>query len=102
MEFVESDQLFRVLSLKDDVKSTGLTVLGEYFSFDLLVKLLEKLGWQEDVLESKKHLNYEILTLQSKRLFNRINHYLDSKKLDLVNDLLKGILKIQVVKTKSK
>lgn len=59
----------------------------------MLSGLLEKLGWVEDDPESKKHLNYKVLNLQSKRIFNRLNAYCESKGVS-VETLFQSIKKI--------
>jgi len=67
----------------------------------MLVKIIEKLGWDEDYPESKKHLNYKGLNLQSIRIFNRINKYLEDHK-ETDEKVFKSVISIQSVKTKTK
>jgi hypothetical protein len=76
MEFVKTSELLAAFNLVD---STGLVskILGQYFRYTFLLSVLEKLGWSEDAPESKKHLNYSILNLKSKRILNRLNAFLD-------------------------
>ncbi|TNV85398.1 hypothetical protein FGO68_gene15267 [Halteria grandinella] len=101
MEFIAVKTILEVLKVTDDGEHTAEKILGEYVRFDLVCQLCEKLGWQEDMPESKKHLNYKVLNLQSKRILNRLNAYTDSKDVT-VEALFQSIKKIQVVKTKSK
>ena len=61
-EFVKSEQLLQEFNIQDK-SGLVLKVLGEYFNFDLLVQIIDKLGYDEDIPESKKHLNYKILNL---------------------------------------
>ena len=75
--------------------------MGEYLNFDMLVQIIEKLGCEEDYPESKKHLNYKALNLQSKRIFNRINKYLADHK-ETEDKIFKSVISIQTVKTKTK
>ena len=56
-EFVKSEELLEEFNIQDK-SGLILKVLGEYFNFDLLVSILDKLGFDEDIPESKKHLNY--------------------------------------------
>lgn len=67
----------------------------------MLVQIIEKLGCEEDFPESKKHLNYKALNLQSKRIFNRINKYLADHK-ESEDKVFKSVVSIQTVKTKTK
>ena len=46
---------------------------------------------REDIPKSKKHLNYEMLDLKSKRIFNRLFKYLFDHKMELI-DFLKELL----------
>ncbi len=63
--------------------------------------MLEKLGFEEDVPESKKHLNYNNLSLQSKRIMNRLVKYLKDNKIK-ADKLLQSIIIQQTVKSKVK
>lgn len=63
LEIVITKALFEAYGLKDDLKHTASKVLGEQVSLDMVCGLLEKLGWVEDIPESKKHLNYKVLNL---------------------------------------
>lgn len=62
---------------------------------------MRNLGIREDVPRSKKHLNYEILNLKSKRILNRICTYLAKKGLDS-EELFSKIVINSTVKTKTK
>lgn len=99
MEFVGTRGLLDTYQVEEG--GTAERVLGEYVRVETVSGLLERLGWQEDQPESKKHLNYKVLNLQSKRIINRLNAYCEGKGVG-VYELFRGIIKIQVVKTKSK
>jgi hypothetical protein len=100
MEFVKAEDIIKAFSIKDN---NGLIskLLGEYVPLDMLVQINEKLGFDEDLPESKKHLNYNLLKLQSKRIFNRINKYLSDNKIS-PESLFESSIVLQTVKTKTK
>lgn len=60
-------------------KVFGIKELGkEYMLLDDVTEILKHFGITEDLPKSKKHLNYQILNLKSKRIINRfIKHLLD-------------------------
>jgi hypothetical protein len=62
---------------------------------------LDKLGFEEDLPESKKHLNYQGLNLQSKRIMNRMNEHLKEHQ-QTPQTLFKNVIVQQSVKTKTK
>jgi hypothetical protein len=72
MEFVKGEEFLEALRIRDK-SGLVLKVLGEYIDLKLITEILSRFGYVEDLPESKKHLNYAALTLQSKRIINRIN-----------------------------
>ena len=63
--------------------------------------MLTRLGFDEDLPESKRHLNYAHLTLQSKRIMNRLIKYLTDHK-TTAEAFLKPFVIQQIVKSKVK
>lgn len=100
MEFVKGEAFLEALRIRDK-SGLVLKVLGEYVRLGFITEILGKFGFDEDLPESKKHLNYAGLTLQSKRILNRINGKL-SEKGWTPEELLGDALKTQSVKTKTK
>lgn len=63
MEFIKTEELLGVMKIKDDRRNLITKLLGEYVRLDVVLKLLEQLGFEEDLPESKKHLDFTILNL---------------------------------------
>ena len=63
--------------------------------------MLTRLGFDEDLPESKRHLNYAHLTLQSKRIMNRFIKYLRDHK-TTAEAFLRPVTIQQIVKSKVK
>jgi len=72
-------ELLQALDLPDE-SGLILKLLGTYVPLELISGMLGSLGFEEDLPESKKHLNYGHLSLQSKRIVNRLIKYLRTNK----------------------
>lgn len=65
-----------------------------------ILPVIRNLGVKEDAPKSKKHLNYENLSLKSKRILNRLFNLVDSLNLS-IDEYLKELILQQTVKTKT-
>ncbi len=61
-EFVKTSEILSSFNIQDQ-NGFILKALGEYMNMDLLIQIIDKLGFDEDMPESKKHLNYQALNL---------------------------------------
>jgi hypothetical protein len=98
-----------ITDFQPTAKAVVLEFLGEFLRLDFLRSIFEKLTtggtgaltFVEDMPESKKHLNYAALNLQSMRIINRlIQHLKDHKTTESI--VLKEIIIQQNVRAKNK
>ena len=78
------------------------SLLGEYVNLEVIIKLLEKLGFEEDLPPSKPNLDYGTLNMQSKRIINRVVDYMIKNHNSSYEEMFSPIVKTKTVKSKTK
>lgn len=104
--FVEKINDLSSIRLQEDEEEflTRVFAVKKYpqlIQLDQILSIMRNLGVREDIPRSKKHLNYEKLSLKSKRIINRICSYLKKKGMDADEFFAKIVLNSNV-KTKTK
>ncbi len=95
--------MFNSLGIKDNdilEKALGQVSPG-LVRLDLLISLLETIGFKDDMPAKSKHMDYSILTLQSIRILNRLATHVKAPKSEKdVQALLLPVIKLLPVATK--